>query len=172
MKPTGNREIDELQMKYQELAGKNNGIFTAIGKLYYEKNSKNPSPEFAEHFAALNDSVDQMKKIDTRIKFLNGIVVCSNCGIENGVDSSFCAGCGTRLPHTYNNDGANRCGNCGNIVKPGNKFCGTCGAQVTVVEPTPVAEPVAAQAKFCPNCGLEIAEADSVFCPDCGTKLN
>ena len=172
MKNTGNREIDELQMRYQELANKTNSVFTVIGKIYYEQNSTNPGPGYAEHFAVLKESVDQMKKIDTRIKFLIGIVVCSNCGLENGVSSSFCAGCGTRLPHTYANDGVNRCSNCGNVVKPGNKFCGNCGAPVVQSEQaTPAAAQEKPQTRICPACGIEITESDSLFCPECGTKL-
>lgn len=169
MKNTGNREIDDLQARYQDLVNKTNGVFTYIGKMYYEQNAENPGPGYAEHFAVLKDSVEQMKKIDTRIKFLNGIVVCSKCGLENGVSSSFCAGCGSRLPHTYANDGVNRCNNCGASVKPGSKFCGTCGSVITQTAPAP--EPVAPQTKKCPSCGVEITEADSLFCPECGTKL-
>ncbi len=36
--------------------------------------------------------------------------------------------------------------------------------------PAPVAAAPAAQTKFCPNCGKEMAMATK-FCPDCGTKM-
>ena len=137
MKNTGNREIDDLQRRYQELSVQNSSVFAAIGKSFYDQNCNNPAPEYAAQFASIKEAAEQMKQIDTRIKFLNGIVVCSKCNLENSVNSSFCAGCGTRLPHRTFSDGANRCPNCGNMIAQGQRFCGTCGAQVPQAQEAP-----------------------------------
>lgn len=206
-------EIRALQSKYQEINAGNSVIYTEIGKIYYQNNSENPAPEFVEQFQKIKASLDQMKQIDKRIKFLNGIVVCDNCNMENNVNASFCSGCGTRLPHTFVSDGANRCPNCGGIITKGQRFCGTCGASTAsvneenaggeeasatvetlvedvvvapveetvekIVEEIPVETPVilpveeiAPSKSFCPNCGAEVLESDSVFCAECGCKLD
>lgn len=206
MKTTNSgNEMADLQRSIQENTARVNDIYKYIGKLYYEQAKDSPSADFEPHFKAVKDTLDKIKQMEARIKFINGIVVCTKCEMENGVKSSFCAGCGTRLPHTFAADGANRCGRCGNVLNPGQKFCGVCGAPsdekapeapvspaVPVVEekapvvvetpaPAPVVEevPVAAAAapvevekRFCPNCGMEATESDSLFCSGCGCKLD
>ena len=173
MRDGSEREIMDLQKSIQEKQMHINDIYAYIGKMYYEQTEADPAPDYIPHFQAIKDTMAQLKQIETRIKFLNGIVVCTNCGMDNGVQSTFCAGCGTRLPHTFVQDGANRCAKCGNILNPGQRFCGNCGAEVeNVPEEAPAQTPVEEQAAFCPNCGAKIEDKDSVFCSECGTKLN
>ena len=124
-----NNEIEACQKKYKELEAGKSGIYNTIGRLYFEKYKDSPEGEFADSVNRINKINEEMKQIDLRIKFINGIVVCTNCGLENGVKSSFCSGCGTRLPHTYSTDGM-RCSNCGGLINPGQKFCGSCGAAI------------------------------------------
>ena len=83
------------------------------------------------------------EQMETRRKFLNGIVVCSKCKSENNVALSFCANCGTLLPHRQAapNDGQIRCTKCGNIIQPGQAFCGNCGTKAPEA-PAPQAAPV------------------------------
>lgn len=161
MKATGNREIDDLQRKQQELAGNMGSIYAALGRAYFEKNGSNPDPAFANFCTQIKDINNQQKQIETRIKFLNGIVVCSNCGLDNGVASSFCAGCGARLPHKMVTDDANRCKNCGNLINPGQRFCGTCGAPVgsaPAATPATPTQPVEAVP-------VEVAPVEAVSAP-------
>lgn len=207
MKSNSGNEMVDLQRAIQENTARVNDIYKFIGKMYYEQAKDSPSADFEPHFKALKETLDKIKQMEARIKFINGIVVCTKCEMENGVKSSFCAGCGTRLPHTFTSDGANRCGRCGNILNPGQKFCGVCGAPADekapeapaeekiptpvavetpapapVVEtPAPVveevpaaatAEPVVMNKRFCPNCGMEATESDSLFCSGCGCKLD
>lgn len=164
-----NNEIEACQKKYKELEAGKSGIYNTIGRLYFEKYKDSPEGEFADSVNQINKINEEMKQIDLRIKFINGIVVCTNCGLENGVKSSFCSGCGTRLPHTYATDGM-RCSNCGGLINPGQKFCGSCGAAIPQTETAAAAEPVS-QVKTCPNCGCEL-ENDAVFCSECGTKID
>ena len=152
-------------------------------------------------FAQVDALLEQQDKMETRRKFLNGIVVCTNCKADNNVMLSFCGSCGTRLPHKLvaPNDGQIRCTNCGNVMAPEQAFCGNCGTKapekvVPVVEeipPVPVVEaPVVEQAAtqapveefysapvstefkvFCSNCGTAITNPEAAFCPECGTKV-
>lgn len=135
-----NREVDDLSRNIQAAQARENEIYTAIGRVYYSLHSENPEPDFAKMFADKKETELQIEQWQTRIKFLNGVVVCTNCKADNSVNSAFCNCCGTRLPHTIINDGANRCSRCGNVINPGQMFCGTCGAKVET--PTPVAAPV------------------------------
>lgn len=142
-----NREIDDLNRNIQSAQVRINEIYAAIGRAFYAANSENPAPEYAQMFKDMKDTESQIDQWQTRIKFINGIVVCTNCKSDNSVNAAFCAVCGTRLPHTYTSDGANRCNNCGNIINPGQVFCGSCGAKVVSAvpqpAPMPVVEPVA-----------------------------
>ncbi len=172
MKNNAGNEAAELQKKIQESGARINDIHKFIGKMYYEQTKDSPAPEYVQHFNALKETEDKMKQLEARIKFLNGIVVCDGCGMDNNVQASFCAGCGKRLPHTFTADGANRCSRCGAVLNPGQKFCGACGEQAEqkeVSEQQAAAEPVK---KFCPNCGMKAEEADTLFCPGCGCRLD
>ena len=198
MKNVPVNELDELQRGIQANNARINEIFRFIGKMYYEQAKDSPSADFEPHFKVIKDVMDRNKQLEARIKFINGIVVCSECGMDNGVKLSFCAGCGTRLPHTFVGDTSNKCERCGNELNPGQKFCGVCGAPapekapapapapapeatpapettpVSVPETTPAPAPVPAPVskRFCPNCGMEATESDSMFCSGCGCKLD
>ena len=143
MKNVNDREINDLSRNIQVCMTRSNEIFAAIGRMFYNQNAENPSEEYVQMFNDLKANQDQIENMQTRIKFLNGIVVCTNCKAENSINSSFCSVCGTRLPHTYATDGASRCSKCGNIIQPGQKFCNVCGTKFD--EPAPVEQPVVEQ---------------------------
>lgn len=194
------KEMAELSRKIQELKIRIHNIHAAIGKEYYDV-EKDPHGKFVKMFADLEETAKQMETFETRINYLNGIVVCTNCKTSNPIEASFCSGCGLRLPHTFEpaNDGSKRCSKCGNILKEGQKFCGICGTKVgepsVNMEEKPVEESVqdpeaevaaevevekssdaafvyaSMEALKCPNCSILIDKPDAVFCPECGTKL-
>ena len=151
-----NRELNDIARDIQASQAKANEIYNAIGRAYYAKAKGNPDEEFRQMFADMDNIMKQQKLMETRRKFLNGIVTCTNCKADNNVELSFCAHCGTRLPHkvTPVEEGQVRCTNCGNVMKAGQAFCGSCGAKAPqaaqvpvqpVVEPQVVAEPQPAQ---------------------------
>lgn len=126
------KEIAELNKTVQGLQQRSHEIFFELGKQYFGKHKDDPEPEFSQ---CVNDEkavLEQIGKADTRIKFLHGIVVCTNCGMDNGVSSSFCQNCGTRLPHRLiqPQDGVKRCVKCGVVLNQGQRFCGACGTPV------------------------------------------
>lgn len=163
MKNNADKEINELTRNIQAAQARMSGISAAIGRAYYMQKKDSPEPEFVQMFSDMAAAEKQVDQMQTRIKFLNGIVVCTNCKADNSVNSAFCAACGSRLPHTFTSDGANRCSRCGNIINPGQLFCGNCGqkvegaqqpAAVLAAEPAPavgqttaVAEPEPLSAK-------------------------
>lgn len=160
MKNNADKEINELTRNIQAAQGRITSISAAIGRAYYMQKKDAPEPGFEQMFGDMAAAEKQIEQMQTRIKFLNGIVVCSNCKADNSVNSAFCAACGSRLPHTFTADGANRCTRCGSIINPGQLFCGNCGQKVEnaqsapnaqpapmpAAEPVPVPEPAAAPA--------------------------
>jgi heat shock protein HtpX len=54
------------------------------------------------------------------------------------------------------------CASCGAEIIAGSRFCQKCGAMVGRTQPPKT---------FCPNCGIEIMDNDSVFCAECGARL-
>ena len=144
MKNNVNRELNDIARDFQASQMRANELYNAIGKAYFNKAKGNPDEEFMQMFSELENILRQQEQMETRRKFLNGIVVCTNCKADNTVELSFCASCGTRLPHKMApvDDGRVRCVNCGNIMQPGQAFCGNCGTKAPAPETTPA--PVAA----------------------------
>ncbi len=153
MKNNVNRELNDIARDFQASQMRVNEIYNAIGRAYFNKTKSNPDMDFIQLFSDLEAVLKQQEQMETRRKFLNGIVVCTNCKADNTVELSFCASCGTRLPHKMApvEDGRVRCVNCGNILQPGQAFCGNCGTKAPVPEsePAPVVatpvEPIAAE---------------------------
>lgn len=152
MKNNVNRELNDIARDFQASQMRANELYNAIGRAYFNKAKGNPDEEFMQMFSDLETVLRQQEQMETRRKFLNGIVVCTNCKADNTVELSFCGCCGSRLPHKMApvDDGRIRCVNCGNILQPGQAFCGNCGTKAPVQEATPApvaaapAEPVAA----------------------------
>lgn len=150
--PNVTKELADIARDYQNSQVRCNEIYNSIGKKFFELNRENPADEYSTMFAELEDIIKRQDGMEARRKFLNGIVVCTNCKADNGVNLSFCASCGTKLPHKIVtvDDGKIRCVNCSNILQPGQAFCGNCGAkapeakeatpQPVVEAPQPVAE--------------------------------
>ena len=138
MRSNADREINDINRNIQAAQMRINEIYAAIGRTYRAE-TENPQGAYIQMFADLKAREEQIEQMNTRVKFLNGIVVCTNCHSDNSVNAAFCSVCGSRLPHTMVADGANRCTRCGNIINPGQMFCGVCGTKVEniPVQPQP-----------------------------------
>ena len=138
MRSNADREINDINRNIQAAQMRINEIYAAIGRTYRAE-AENPQGAYIQMFADLKATEEQIEQMNTRVKFLNGIVVCTNCHSDNSVNAAFCSVCGSRLPHTMVADGANRCTRCGNIINPGQMFCGVCGTKVEniPVQPQP-----------------------------------
>lgn len=199
MRSNADREINDINRNIQAAQMRINEIYAAIGRTYRAE-TENPQGAYIQMFADLKATEEQIEQMNTRVKFLNGIVVCTNCHSDNSVNAAFCSVCGSRLPHTMVADGANRCTRCGNIINPGQMFCGVCGTKVenipvqpqpqfneapvqpevqpqvneiheAVTEEMQVTGPQEAKQRVCPNCHTPIEADDAVFCAECGTRL-
>ena len=158
--PNVTKELNDIARDFQLSQSKCQEVYNAIGKKYFELNRENPGEEFTQMFTQLEELLKRQENMEARRKFLNGIVVCTNCKADNGVNLSFCASCGTRLPHKSAavDDGNIRCVNCGNILNPGQAFCGNCGTKAPepkVVEPVAPPTPVAPVVQEAPAAPVE-----------------
>ena len=140
MRNNADREINDINRNIQAAQMRINEIYAAIGRTYRAE-TENPQGAYIQMFADLKATEEQIEQMNTRVKFLNGIVVCTNCHSDNSVNAAFCSVCGTRLPHTMVADGANRCTRCGNIINPGQMFCGVCGTKVENIPVQPQPQP-------------------------------
>lgn len=152
MRSNADREINDINRNIQAAQMRINEIYAAIGRTYRAE-TENPQGAYIQMFADLKATEEQIEQMNTRVKFLNGIVVCTNCHSDNSVNAAFCSVCGSRLPHTMVADGANRCTRCGNIINPGQMFCGVCGTKVEniPVQPQPQFNEAPAQPEVHPQ---------------------
>ena len=152
MRSNADREINDINRNIQAAQMRINEIYAAIGRTYRAE-TENPQGAYIQMFADLKATEEQIEQMNTRVKFLNGIVVCTNCHSDNSVNAAFCSVCGSRLPHTMVADGANRCTRCGNIINPGQMFCGVCGTKVEniPVQPQPQFNEAPVQPKVQPQ---------------------
>ena len=190
MRSNADREINDINRNIQAAQMRINEIYAAIGRTYRAE-TENPQGAYIQMFADLKATEEQIEQMNTRVKFLNGIVVCTNCHSDNSVNAAFCSVCGTRLPHTIVADGANRCTRCGNIINPGQMFCGVCGTKVEniPVQPQPQPQPQFNEAPVQPEAQpqpqsneiyeavteempvAEPQEAKQRVCPNCHTPI-
>lgn len=160
MRSNADREINDINRNIQAAQMRINEIYAAIGRTYRAE-TENPQGAYIQMFADLKATEEQIEQMNTRVKFLNGIVVCTNCHSDNSVNAAFCSVCGSRLPHTMVADGANRCTRCGNIINPGQMFCGVCGTKVEniPVQPQPQFNGAPAQPEVQPQPQPQFNEA-------------
>lgn len=188
MRSNADREINDINRNIQAAQMRINEIYAAIGRTYRAE-TENPQGAYIQMFADLKATEEQIEQMNTRVKFLNGIVVCTNCHSDNSVNAAFCSVCGSRLPHTMVADGANRCTRCGNIINPGQMFCGVCGTKVEniPVQPQPQFNEAPVQPEVQPEVQPQVneiheavteemqvtepQEAKQRVCPNCHTPI-
>ncbi len=132
----------ELNNNLGMLQAKANGLYTELGRLYFNEEKDNESTQYADIINEIKTVNAEIKTINGKIKLIHGVVECTNCGQDNPVSQTFCASCGTRLPHIPVNDGRIRCPKCGQVIEPGQRFCGTCGTRIEEQPVQPATEPV------------------------------
>lgn len=104
--------------------------YEKIGKLYVERHSDCPEPEFVEYFDAIKASEDVIAECQQKLKDLKGVTICPACGKEVDNDAMFCPNCGNRMHTEKPKVQEPTCPNCGAVLTPGSKFCTSCGVAV------------------------------------------
>ena len=134
--------IAKLQTQISVERNKLKGLYTDLGKAYYE----NPEDE---NIVAYRDSITAIMEViasyEKELADMKGLKTCVGCGAPMAKEVLFCSKCGTKneIPEEPKEE-----------------------ATEEVVEEAPVEE----TKKTCPVCEAEVSE-DMAFCEVCGTKL-
>lgn len=104
--------------------------YEQIGKLYVERHSDSPEPDFVEYLDAIKASEAAIEECQQKLKDLKGVTLCPACGAEVNADSMFCPSCGNRMHTEQPKAQEPTCPNCGAVLTPGSKFCTSCGVAV------------------------------------------
>lgn len=118
------------QLKACEETLKNN--YYEIGKKYYELNSANPSADFTELFAKVNEAKEAIDQVSASLRKAKGTKVCVNCGAEVPNNSVFCSSCGSKVDEkVVREETGIKCPKCGNTNTDGSAFCFNCGEKLS-----------------------------------------
>ena len=151
-------DVTKLKKSISDYEKQIAGLYTVIGKAYYEKHKDEADAENKENIVKINSLFEQINELKLQIKEIEGFVKCPNCGSDVPADASFCNHCGGKIQKEP--EGISKCPNCGKEVADDALFCNNCGCKITKE----------AEVKACSNCGQPLAE-DSAFCEHCGTKV-
>ena len=133
-------------------------LYTVVGKDYYERHKNDPNTEDKKNIDAISSLFNQISELKQKIKELEGVTKCPNCGNDVPQDALFCNNCGCKISKEAQSN--KKCPNCGSFVPQDAMFCNNCGCKI----------PEEPKVKCCFNCGKPLAEG-SLFCASCGTKV-
>lgn len=128
-------EVTRLNSQISSEQKKIESCYTEIGRIYYQKMSANPEPEYAELAGQISQSMANIEACRNEITKIRRIKKCVNCGAEISADAMFCNMCGAKNEVVQETDAP--AGAAGTI------FCKGCGEQLP------------GDAMFCPNCGTK-----------------
>lgn len=100
-------EIKKIDVLLKEIKNNNEKIYTALGEKVYELQDTEDGI-YGELIRRVNDLKAENIRINKKINYLNGIVVCPQCEFTNKAGQNFCIRCGFNL--TEENEETN--GNC------------------------------------------------------------
>lgn len=133
-------------------------LYTVVGKDYYERHKNDPNTEDKKNIDAISSLFNQISELKQKIKELEGVTKCPNCGNDVPQNALFCNNCGCKISKEEQSN--KKCPNCGGLVPQDALFCNNCGCKI----------PEEPKSKRCSKCGKPLAEG-SLFCASCGTKV-
>ena len=133
-------------------------LYTVVGKDYYERHKNDPNTEDKKNIDAISSLFNQISELKQKIKELEGVTKCPNCGNDVPQNALFCNNCGCKISKEAQSN--KKCPNCGSFVPQDALFCNNCGCKI----------PEEPKGRRCSNCGKPLAEG-SLFCASCGTKV-
>lgn len=133
-------------------------LYTVVGKDYYERHKNDPNTEDKKNIDAISSLFNQISELKQKIKELEGVTKCPNCGNDVPQNALFCNNCGCKISKEEQSN--KKCPSCGSLVPQDALFCNNCGNKI----------PEEPKGKLCSNCGKPLPEG-SLFCASCGTKV-
>ena len=124
-------DISKLNSLINEEQRKIEGLYSLIGKKYFELHPDSTEEGIGEMVSSIKASLAQLDTYRENLQILKGVRVCPHCGAEIALNAMFCSSCGNKLePIVVQNQSV--CSNCGAQLAPGAKFCGNCSHPVGV----------------------------------------
>lgn len=144
-------DIAKINMQISSEEDKIKNKHLELGKLYYELFHATPN----EHFQALCEEITHSSNViessKRQILSIKGVKICTNCGGEIPLATSFCGSCGTKVEEELPVID----------IEP---------IESEPVESEPVESEPTEQEHHCTQCE-SVLSADAVFCTICGEKV-
>lgn len=90
-------EISKLSSKIKEEEKKIDGLYTELGKKYFELYSRNQVAEIQDICSSITESLQVVEAMKKELQLIKGIRICSNCGTEQDNTVAYCSKCGSKL---------------------------------------------------------------------------
>jgi len=107
------------------------GLYSQIGKLYFETHEADPETELGKLCLAIIAANERIGKCNETISQIKGNKRCPSCGADIPITSAFCGVCGAKTTETAEvaevDATKRRCSNCGAELEEGVMFCTSCG---------------------------------------------
>lgn len=100
--------------------------------------------EYSELFAEIRRIKEQNQRYQKELKQLSAVIVCPQCGFNNGASARFCISCGA--PLSVVPAGGKKCAKCGHMNSTEAAFCVECGSPVANNGASPIAGEVVSHA--------------------------
>lgn len=170
-----------------------------VGMQCVSRHLNDMDSEYSELFAEIRRIKEENQRYQKELEQLSAVLVCPQCGFNNGASARFCISCGAPLSMAA--AGGKKCAKCGHMNATEAAFCVECGTpianqtvsaamdtvadmtadhagnQVVDLVPEEIKEEqasmkVKAEEKsesLCKNCGA-VLEDGCAFCTECGTR--
>ena len=171
-------EITSMNSKISSQEEKIKQIYIALGKSVYEQEIK-ADAEIAEKCSEIDAAYSEIERMRQDIMVLKGIKKCPECGTAVAVQSTFCSGCGAKIPveaeNTKTYEETQEASESYTEVNEGEaeeeaEEETEGGTEVESGAESEVEDITVQTVVFCAGCGKEnVPDAD--FCAECGSPM-
>lgn len=127
--------VTKINIQISQDEGKLISLYSELGKIFYVKNSANPTDEFSASFAEISSLQSKIEAAKLQIQQIKGTKFCESCGAEFPSNLQFCGSCGAKAPEVVVESFATvvetnptvTCPTCGKAEDASTLFCSGCG---------------------------------------------
>ncbi len=90
--------IRQLNGKVSDAKKQIEGVYSEIGKKFYELHKDYIPEGFEELINTINEKTAEIEQLKEQLRQVKGVVLCPGCSMEVSGDERFCPNCGFKLP--------------------------------------------------------------------------